>query len=141
MFSVLGVVGRICNYIVCKQVPSHETLAACFTLGLLPCTRILVQELCDRGWCPFIRMYICDRFWENPYKRGKYHYSISSVLVISLIFVKIFFIMKMDVWNIVPGPGKDIRSGTHYNSRSKPNTVLKFLTSRAASIRKTGTRP
>ena len=84
---------------------------------------------------------ICDRFWENPYKRGKYHYSISSVLVISLIFVKIFFIMKMDVWNIVLGPGKDIRSGTHYNSRSKPNTVLKFLTSRAASIRKTGTRP
>ena len=56
-------------------------------------------------------------------------------------FVKIFFIMKMDVWNIVLGPGKDIRSGTHYNSRSKPNTVLKFLTSRAASIRKTGTRP
>ena len=85
--------------------------------------------------------HICDRFWENPYKRGKYHYSISSVLVISLIFVKIFFIMKMDVWNIVLGPGKDIRSGTHYNSRSKPNTVLKFLTSRAASIRKTGTRP
>ena len=85
--------------------------------------------------------FICDRFWENPYKRGKYHYSISSVLVISLIFVKIFFIMKMDVWNIVLGPGKDIRSGTHYNSRSKPNTVLKFLTSRAASIRKTGTRP
>ena len=84
---------------------------------------------------------ICDRFWENPYKRGKYHYSISSVLVISLIFVKIFFIMKMDVWNIVLGPGKDIRSGTHYNSRSKPNTVLKFWTSRAASIRKTGTRP
>ena len=83
----------------------------------------------------------CDRFWENPYKRGKYHYSISSVLVISLIFVKIFFIMKMDVWNIVLGPGKDIRSGTHYNSRSKPNTVLKFLTSRAASTRKTGTRP
>ena len=89
---------------------------------------------------PFI-FFICDRFWENPYKRGKYHYSISSVLVISLIFVKIFFIMKMDVWNIVLGPGKDIRSGTHYNSRSKPNTVLKFLTSRAASIRKTGTRP
>ena len=88
-----------------------------------------------------IIMTICDRFWENPYKRGKYHYSISSVLVISLIFVKIFFIMKMDVWNIVLGPGKDIRSGTHYNSRSKPNTVLKFLTSRAASIRKTGTRP
>ena len=86
-------------------------------------------------------VHICDRFWENPYKRGKYHYSISSVLVISLIFVKIFFIMKMDVWNIVLGPGKDIRSGTHYNSRSKPNTVLKFLTSRAASIRKTGTRP
>ena len=49
--------------------------------------------------------------------------------------------MKMDVWNIVLGPGKDIRSGTHYNSRSKPNTVLKFLTSRAASIRKIGTRP
>ena len=66
---------------------------------------------------------ICDRFWENPYKRGKYHYSISSVLVISLIFVKIFFIMKMDVWNIVLGPGKDIRSGTHYNSRSKPKTL------------------
>ena len=86
-------------------------------------------------------IHICDRFWENPYKRCKYHYSISSVLVISLIFVKIFFIMKMDVWNIVLGPGKDIRSGTHYNSRSKPNTVLKFLTSRAASIRKTGTRP
>ena len=57
--------------------------------------------------------HICDRFWENPYKRGKYHYSISSVLVISLIFVKIFFIMKMDVWNIVLGPGKEIRSGTH----------------------------
>ena len=91
--------------------------------------------------CVCMYMYICDRFWENPYKRGKYHYSISSVLVISLIFVKIFFIMKMDVWNIVLGPGKDIRSGTHYNSRSKPNTVLKFLTSRAASIRKTGTRP
>ena len=88
-----------------------------------------------------LETHICDRFWENPYKRGKYHYSISSVLVISLIFVKIFFIMKMDVWNIVLGPGKDIRSGTHYNSRSKPNTVLKFLTSRAASIRKTGTRP
>ena len=67
--------------------------------------------------------YKCDRFWENPYKRGKYHYSISSVLVISLIFVKIFFIMKMDVWNIVLGPGKDIRSGTHYNSRSKPKTL------------------
>ena len=65
----------------------------------------------------------CDRFWENPYKRGKYHYSISSVLVISLIFVKIFFIMKMDVWNIVLGPGKDIRSGTPYNSRSKPKTL------------------
>ena len=69
------------------------------------------------------QVYICDRFWENPYKRGKYHYSISSVLVISLIFVKIFFIMKMDVWNIVLGPGKDIRSGTHYNSRSKPKTL------------------
>ena len=69
------------------------------------------------------RFNICDRFWENPYKRGKYHYSISSVLVISLIFVKIFFIMKMDVWNIVLGSGKDIRSGTHYNSRSKPKTL------------------
>ena len=31
--------------------------------------------------------------------------------------------MKMDVWNIVLGPGKDIRSGTHYNSRSKPKTL------------------
>ena len=86
----------------------------------------------------FITMlaYICDRFWENPYKRGKYHYSISSVLVISLIFVKIFFIMKMDVWNIVLGPGKDIRSGTHYNSRSKPKTLAgRDSTSRSCTER------
>ena len=85
---------------------------------------------------------ICnDRFWENPYKCGKYHYSISSVLVISLIFVKIFFIMKMDVWNIVLGPGKDIRSGTHYNSRSKPKTLAGRNSTSEYSIRITGTRP
>ena len=55
--------------------------------------------------------------------------------------------MKMDVWNIVLGPGKDIRSGTHYNSRSKPKTLAgRDSTSRSygrqsTSIRKTGTRP
>ena len=70
--------------------------------------------------------------------------NITSVLVISLIFVKIFFIMKMDVWNIVLGPGKDIRSGTHYNSRSKPKTLAgRDSTSRSCTERcyKTGTCP
>ena len=85
--------------------------------------RQVISLVTSHPYLPYCRHTICDRFWENPYKRGKYHYSISSVLVISLIFVKIFFIMKMDVWNIVLGPGKDIRSGTHYNSRSKPKTL------------------
>ena len=44
--------------------------------------------------------------------------------------------MKMDVWNIVLGPGKDIRSGTHYNSRSKPKTLAgRDSTSRSCTER------
>ena len=45
--------------------------------------------------------------------------------------------MKMDVWNIVLGPGKDIRSGTHYNSRSKPKTLAgRDSTSRSCTERR-----
>ena len=44
--------------------------------------------------------------------------------------------MKMDVWNIVLGPGKDIRSGTHYNSRSKQKTLAgRDSTSRSCTER------